>query len=131
MTSITTQYPTLCVEIHRYDNPDTIRFFDLVPTEAPDTSKINYHPFATSDDRGPNYVEQQRQQVIGTLIETNHRRLIDAGYSPVPYLELPSALALRVARTMAPIEWHSGLTTGELEVTKRVTVWVLGELDYA
>ena len=145
MNDTITIYPDLVFEILRYDATerepyDTYRFFYLEP-HAVDSSRSNYRPFATGtlqlrledyakfrELQGPNYCETERHQIHENVAHHFRYLLETEGYTPMSYESLPKYLARFAAHTQAPIEFHQGLDSYDPEVTKRVVVWVRGEL---
>jgi hypothetical protein len=139
MNNVTTLFPDLVFEILRYDADqrvphDTYRFFYLEP-HAVDTTRSNYkpfakgkHPFVEGYEPGPNYCESERHQVSEAYARLMRYGLEKDGYVPMSYESVPTELAHFAAHSQAPIEFHKGLDSYNPKVTRRVVVWVRGEL---
>jgi hypothetical protein len=120
-------YPDLVVEIHRYDNPNTYRFFSL--ESGPFMGGMMYRPFRKVDDPGPVYNESHREQIGSEEAQVRRKQLHKDEYKPVPFLSLPVDLAFWVTHHMAPIEFHQALDSRrDQKMANRITVWVRGEL---
>jgi hypothetical protein len=128
--SIDLQYPDLCTEIHRYEKPEDIyRFFTLLPRPVSDVF-MNHRPFSPPgyNPLAQNYIEAERHQVhIGRAKEIRDG-LIEDGYRPIKFVELPPVLAKFVTYNQAPLEFQLQLNQGVEFVTDRIVVWVRGEL---
>jgi hypothetical protein len=130
MTS-TTVLPSLCTELHRYSKPkDAFSFHYLEPD---DTGTWNVQPFAVDtmdsyDGDSPTYKETGVWLLDSKDAAETRDTLQAAGHKPLAFTALPEALQRFVIYCQAPIEWHHGLAAGEPELTKRVTVWVSGDL---
>jgi hypothetical protein len=143
MTGTTLQYPELCFEIHRYDadkhGPDVFRFYYLKP-HAVDHSSMNYQPFrdalaarmARVSGEKPvdsqNYTLVEQKQIRDDLALDERVDLKAQGYRPMAFEDVPKVLADHATHSHAPIEFHSALDGRNPKFTRRVVIWVRGEM---
>ena len=130
MTNTTAQ-PELCTEFHRYSQPHDGFAFHYMEPDLSGTWGIQ--PFAEDtmdayDETSPTYKETGVWLLDTKGAEETREALVASGYKPVAFTDLPDTFRRFVIYCQAPIEWHRGLDAGEEEVTKRVTVWVMGDL---
>ena len=143
MTGTTLRYPGLVFEIHRYDadkhGPDVFRFYYLEPRPV-DHSTSNYQPFRdafaarmarVSGEKYPdsqNYIIVEQKQIVDALALDERVDLLAKGYHAVKFEDAPKVLADHATHSHAPIEFHSALDGRNPKFTKRVTIWVRGEM---
>jgi hypothetical protein len=128
--TIDLEYPDLCTEIHRYERPeDVYRFHTLLPRPVSERHS-NHRPFSPPgyNPQAQNYIEAERHQVHTGRAEELREGLVQDGYRPIKFIELPEVLAKFVTYQQAPLEFQLQLSQGVEFVTDRIVVWVRGEL---